>query len=70
LYNIELDDYEVANLREGLLLLRDSGGDTGDWLGQILYKLPDVEYGPNLSVQEQKRESALRLGWRLLYGKP
>ena len=65
--NLELDDYEIANLREGLLFLRECGGDTGDWMGQILMKLPEVERAPNVSAQEQKRMLALRVGWKGLF---
>ena len=67
-YTLELDEYEVANLRDGLLFLRKVGGDTGDWMGQILMKLPEVERKPNVSTQEQARQLALRVGWRALYG--
>lgn len=48
-----LNDYELANLRAGLELLRKIGCDTGDWLGQILWKLPDVEQKPNCTVDDQ-----------------
>ena len=65
---LELDEYEVANLRDGLLFLRAVGGDTGDWMGQILMKLPEVERAPNVSCQEQRRQLAIRVGWRVLYG--
>ena len=65
--NLGLDDYEIANLREGLLFLRECGGDTGDWMGQILMKLPEVERAPNVSAQEQKRMLALRVGWKGLF---
>lgn len=64
---LELDEYEVANLREGLLFLREVGGDTGDWLGQLLLKLPKTEYTPNKTVQKQKYELAANLGWRTLW---
>lgn len=50
---VPLDDYEIANLREGLLALRELGCDTGDWLGQILNKLPAARTQPNASVLEQ-----------------
>lgn len=29
-YNIELTDYEIANLREALIYVGTLGGDTGD----------------------------------------
>ena len=50
---VELDDYETVNLREGLLTLRRLGCDTGDWLGQILNKLPDSNTQPNATVDQQ-----------------
>ena len=50
---LPLDDYEAANLREGLLTLRNLGGDTGDWLGQILFKIPPTERPPNVPLKEQ-----------------
>ena len=64
---LELDSYEVANLYQGLLFLREVGGDTGDWLVQILLKLPDPGVPPNKSVQEQKADLARLIGWRLLW---
>lgn len=69
-YSVELDDYEVANLREGLLFLRSVGGDTGDWLGELLMKLPEVERTPNASLQDQRRSLALRVGWQVLHDLP
>ena len=48
-----LDDYEIANLRAGLETLRGAGLDTGDWLGQIIMALPQVEREPNVSVTAQ-----------------
>ena len=65
--SIDFDEYEVANLREGLLFLRACGGDTGDWMGQILMKLPDVDRSANVSLSEQKRRLAIKVGWRLLW---
>lgn len=64
---IELDNYEIANLREGLLFLRSVGGDTGDWMGQLLMKLPESRVKPVKLCQEQKRELALKVGWGLLW---
>lgn len=65
--SIELDDYEIANLRQGLLFLREIGGDTGDWMGQILLKLPAIDYQPNKSMWDQKHALAAIVGWRLLW---
>jgi len=48
------DDYEAINLKEGLLTLRRLGLDTGDWLGQILNRLPETsDIKPNKTVDEQ-----------------
>ena len=47
------DDYEIANLRAGLLTLRALNLDTGDWLGQILNRLPEATIEPNKSVDSQ-----------------
>ena len=66
-YSMPLDEYEIANLRQGLLFLREVGGDTGDWLGQILNKLPESTVAPNHSVRDQKRALALRVGWKGLF---
>jgi len=57
-YTIELDDYEVANLRAAIEAAGYWGGqpakrnplyalNTGDWLGQIFWKLPQVDCKPN-----------------------
>lgn len=67
-HEISLDDYEVANLREGLLFLRACGGDTGDWMGHLLMKLPEVKQKPNVTLQEQKRKLALLIGWKAVFG--
>lgn len=64
---IELDDYEVANLRSGLLFLIDVGGDTGDWLMQIMHKLPDNGHAPIKAPSEQRRALALKVGYPLLF---
>jgi hypothetical protein len=50
---IRLNEYEIANLQVGLLLLRHLGADTGDWLGQVLHKLPPVTQVPNQSLDTQ-----------------
>lgn len=63
-YTIELDEYEVANLRT----IFEAAGywasktkvprnplcalDTGDWFGQVYNKLPEVEYTPNVSARD------------------
>jgi hypothetical protein len=52
-FALELDEYEVANLRAGLQVLRSLHLDTGDWMGQILMKLPPTERLPNRAVSVQ-----------------
>lgn len=53
---IELSSYEVANLREAILATAGPGPlaalDTGDWLYQILHKLPQVDYHPNQQAKD------------------
>jgi hypothetical protein len=62
-YSIELDDYEVANLRVAIEAIgypwqkhKDHSPlsvlNTGDWLGQLYLKLPIVEKMPNVSSYE------------------
>lgn len=55
---IPMDDYEISNLKAGLETLRKLGLDTGDWLGELLYKLPDVEHRPPNQTVEQQLKSA------------
>ncbi len=64
--NIELDEYEVTNLRSALLFLKKVGGDTGDWYNQVLFKLPETKMAPNKSPMEQFNQLALYVGWRAL----
>lgn len=60
-----LDDYEVANLQAlieamGYATWNDKEfipnplqmAQTGDWVGQIYWKLPDVEHKPNITWQQ------------------
>ena len=54
-HGIAMDDYEVSNLRVGLEVLRKIGLDTGDWLGQLLFKLPTVEHAPNQDMDQQMK---------------
>lgn len=69
-HRIELDDYEVVNLREGLMFLRDCGGDTGDWLGQIYNKLYVLEVDrsvkPNKTRYQQRSELGTRVGYQVM----
>jgi len=57
-FMIEMDEYEVANLKEAIVAMgypaqfnlpRCPLGvlNTGDWLGQLYCKLPDVDFEPN-----------------------
>jgi hypothetical protein len=52
-FALELDEYEVANLRAGLQALKELDLDTGDWLLEILIRLPSVERLPNRPVSAQ-----------------
>lgn len=56
-HGIPMDDYEVSNLRAGLEVLRKLGLDTGDWLGQLLFKLPEVDHKPNEEVEHQLKRA-------------
>lgn len=73
---IEVDDYEIVNLREGLLALRELGCDTGDWLGQLLNKLPAIEDPlPNATVADQIGRATVRIAhvrrnWELGFASP
>lgn len=59
---LELDTYQVVNLREGLLTLRELGCDTGDWLGELLLKteVPGLDVKPNQTVAEQVAWAGVR----------
>jgi len=69
-HQLELSDYEVANLLQAILFVRSVGGDTGDWHGQLFRKLNQlpIETLPNKTSLQQQRELALRIGWKSLYG--
>lgn len=55
---IELDKYEIANLRsliEACFYHQRNPlkvANTGDWIGQIYNKLPEVDYPPNVTPKE------------------
>mgnify|MGYP003463968239 CR=1 FL=1 len=64
MHQIQLNDYEVANLRA---LIEACGygritnrvernplyvANTGDWIGQVWQKLPDVDYPPNATPEQ------------------
>lgn len=57
----ELDAYEITNLRAGLLTLRALNLDTGDWLGQILNRLPETTLHPNRAIEDQVAEATQRI---------
>ena len=61
---LELDDYEATNLRAALLTLRKLGLDTGDWLGQILFRIPASEMDPNIPVDKQVEDVRAALRYR------
>ena len=48
-----MDGYEIANLRAGLQVLQKLGLDTGDWLGQLLFKMPEDVQKPNEAIESQ-----------------
>lgn len=51
-YTIELDGYQVANLRALLkAAITFNGFNTGDWIGEIPHKLPDVKWNPNQTAE-------------------
>lgn len=66
-YDISLDTYEISNLKSVLAATGHSQSDsefvkigrnpiqvinTGDWMGQLYQKLPDVDYVPNIEPHE------------------
>lgn len=61
-HSVRLTDYEVANLRALIEACGYPYGaapdsplkwlGTGDWLGQVYLKLPQVDYAPNASPAE------------------
>lgn len=65
-----LSDYEAANLAQALVFLGSVGGNTGDWHGQLIHRLNQLDIGtsPNKHASEQRRELAMRAGWDLLWG--
>jgi hypothetical protein len=58
-----MDQYEAANLQAGLETLRKLGLDTGDWLGQLLFKLQkyEITQRPNQTVEQQVERAVQRL---------
>jgi hypothetical protein len=50
---ITLDDYELANLQALFEALNGSRLDTGDWCGQMRWKLGDLkaDCGPNTDAK-------------------
>jgi hypothetical protein len=57
LFTITLDDYEVANLQSLFRVLHGSRLDTGDWCGQMRWKLDDLKpcQGPNVDEQGMRQ---------------
>lgn len=64
-YWLGLDDYELANLKAALLAgSRWQAGpcpldvlNSGDWIGQLTYRLPDVDLRPNVTVEEYRERA-------------
>lgn len=67
-YTIELDEYQIANLRAAIQAIgypadKDYARcplnvlNTGDWLGEIYLKLPEVQYYANTSSSDMVRAS-------------
>ena len=67
---LEIDDYEAQNLLWLLRVARRLGLDTGDWLGQLMFKLDnlisDDMRGPNCGPIET--EQHLELAARRILG--
>lgn len=57
---LELDDYEAANLREALKAIAGLDVDrsplwalnSGDWVLQIYFKLKEIDSHPNLTAEQ------------------
>lgn len=67
---VQLDDYEVANLRELLIAMTATPSvlnplANGDWTWQVLYKLPKVEHPPNNSSELMQSLVKSRVKWEL-----
>lgn len=62
-YSITLSEYEIANLKSFLQITGYGVNDetcipilsSGDWVGQIYNKLPNVKCAPNRTYKEQLR---------------
>lgn len=72
-FQIELDDYEITNLRSALEAtgqgtwhesMRNPLGvlNNGDWVGQILGKLPVVSTIPNATADELAEQAKAWIG--------
>jgi len=71
-YTIELDEYQIANLKAVFeaagynwhtTKIKDNpifAINTGDWLSEIYVALPKVQYLPNKSATEIAQEALLR----------
>lgn len=72
-HTIELSDYEIANLRAAIEAAGYNGWapgappvpdrnplhvlNTGDWLGEVYNKLPQVDHPPNVAPEELARRA-------------
>lgn len=59
--DLELDDYEAVNLLWLLRVARHIGLDTGDWLGQLLFKLEKRGHGSVSGPNSPPRDTKARL---------
>jgi len=69
--HLEIDDYEVVNLLWLLRIARRLGLDTGDWLGQLIFKLearPCSMRDPNSPPSDT--EERLNAAAKRILGKP
>lgn len=62
---LHLDEYEITNLRACLEVIAAtpavSAMNTGDWVNQIRFKLPETKLGPNVSSKSQAQALGLRV---------
>ena len=67
-FTIELDEYQVSNLKAAIEAIGYGGTEqhprcplntlnTGDWIGELYLKLPDVTYYPNTNAADMVRAS-------------
>lgn len=75
---LRLNDYQLANLKAFVETVWRKAGpfpvaspfqvaNTGDWIGEIGWMLPDIEYGPNATADEMIQRA---LAWRPVESQP